>query len=39
MLAEYHRKQPIFKIKEKEFEEKYLKPEQKIREEKLNEIR
>ena len=36
MLQEFHKKLPIFKVKEKEFEEKVLKPQQKYREEKLN---
>jgi hypothetical protein len=37
-LAEYHRKLPIFKIKEKQFQEQVLKPEEQFREEKLKEI-
>jgi hypothetical protein len=35
-LAEYHKKFPLFKIKEKQFIERIVKPEEKLREEKLN---
>jgi hypothetical protein len=39
LLAEHHRKIPIFKLKEQQFEEQVLKPAQRYREEKLTEIR
>lgn len=32
VLAEFHRKLPIFKLKEKEYQERIVKPEEKIRE-------
>lgn len=38
-LEEFHQKNPLYKQKEKEFMERVLKPEAKLREEKLNEIK